>query len=162
MPDNSGEYRILSWTRISKPFVPLRWNGKYPTSLKLSVKSPIFGFYGFSTCEKKEHGCGRWLLKKRYSHCKLWVRSVNPGTFILRDVLEFPAATFIFCGKVFGNSHSPSDKNKTYSLRKSVFFMNSPPLWSYRVYRTYGPYRTSSRSTRSFRLQYTYSPTTTS
>ena len=35
-------------------------------------------------------------------------------------------------------------------------------MWSYRVYRAYGPYRTSSRSTRSFRLQYTYIPTTTS
>ena len=35
-------------------------------------------------------------------------------------------------------------------------------LWSYRVYRAYGPYRTLSRSTRSFRLQYIYSPTTTS
>ena len=35
-------------------------------------------------------------------------------------------------------------------------------VWSYRVYRAYGPYRTSSRSTRSFRLQYTYIPSTTS
>ena len=36
------------------------------------------------------------------------------------------------------------------------------PLWSDRLYRAYGTYRTSSRSTHSFRLQYTYISSTTS
>ena len=51
------------------------------------------------------------------------LRSVNLKSFIFHDILEFPAVTFIFFGMTFGDPLLPSDKKKTYGLRKYVFLM---------------------------------------
>ena len=66
--------------------------------------------------------------------------------------------------------HAPSeaiqpnqvDPNHSMRRRSGTNAVTTPAVWSYRVYRAYGPYWTSSRSTRSLRLQYTYIPSTTS
>ena len=52
-------------------------------------------------------------------------------------------------------------KSRNFAVQVIMSDGESAIVWSYRVYRAYGPYRTSSRSTRSFRLLYTYIPTTT-
>ena len=94
------------------------------------------------------------------------------NTLFIDTVLHAIIFDFVaFAGQHVGYYHENSNLDKEDLLRRSlkmdILKENDPSfvmfgMWSYRVYRAYGPYRTLSRSTRSFRLQYTYSPTTTS
>ena len=83
------------------------------------------------------------------------------------DLYNDLSAPTVATSSVFTLLSIAEHENRTITVIDiSWAFLNSDTdtglVWSYRVYQAYGPYRTSSRSTRSFRLQYTYIPSTTS
>ena len=124
MPCKSLEYKILCWTRISKPFVPIHWNEKLPTGSNLSVKKRFFGFYHFFSCKKKlcwgiGKKCPRYIgnMHDLGSHCLY--RQYRHST---HDLYGTSVLLYGFSGTKHenGHEHENGHKHENENYRENI------------------------------------------